>query len=304
MDDVSQDQKGASYLDLAEHYLKRENRAMSAREIVALALQEGLLNSDGKTPWQTMKSKLSTDILRNGDTSRFKRVFQGQFAIRSAQEEEYLAQRFVKSKMDEEIAVIKRDDLRRLIPSTGLFLQSIDRGLLTSLAFPMQRRIAEEDFDVIQLVSVFVVECQGRYLTHMRTGRLPETRLRGEYSLMLGGHLAVSDFSQLTLDLFSGDDDLADCSYILRELSEELVLTTEPAILSKGYLYDDSREVSTQHLGLLYLVKIDEPKFRIGERGFLVHAKFESKVEIQNRRSDFENWSWILLDHFLDTPEA
>lgn len=287
-----------TFLEVAEYYLGTENRPLSAREIVALALRDKLLVTEGKTPWQTMKSKLSTDILTFGENSRFKRVFQGYFALRDFEADEYVATRFVKSKLDESIAVISRRDLGKIIPGVGFHLSAIDRPKLTRLAEPMLRREAEETFDVVQLVSVFVVMHEGRYLTHMRSARLPESRLRGEYSMMLGGHLSVDDFSQLTLDLFSNDEDLSDCTYILRELSEELIIDSDPVVVSRGYIYDDSRPVSTQHLGLVYEVSIDKPTFRIGERGFLLNAKFERMNDIRNRKSDFENWSWLLMDNY------
>ncbi|MGF6966745.1 putative NUDIX family phosphoesterase [Paraburkholderia sp. WC7.3g] len=291
-------EESLSFLDVAEYYLKAENRPLSARDIVGRAMAEGMLVSSGKTPWQTMKSKLSTDILNNGERSRFKRVYQGSFALRDYDADEYIATRFVKSKLDEDIAVISRNDLSQIIPGVGYFPGVIDRFKLSTLAKPMRRREAEETFDCVQLVSVFLVRCGSAFLTHMRSARLPESRLRGEYSMMLGGHLSMDDFAQLTLDLFSEDDDLSDCTYILRELSEELIVDTNLSVSSRGFIYDDSRVVSTQHLGLVYEVSIDIPSFTIGERGFLLHPKFETLSEIQSRREDFENWSWILMDSF------
>ena len=125
---------------------------------------------------------------------------------------------------------------------------------------------------------------------------MPEQRLHGEYSIMLGGHLAIDDFAQLTLDFFS-EESLSDCSYILRELSKELILETEPRVASCGYLYDVSREVSKQHLALVYMVDLAEQKYRIGERGFLMNSRFETSDEIRARIVQFENWSTVLLDN-------
>lgn len=287
----------ASYLDSAEKILSEYDRPMSAREIVAIALTAGTLHTDGATPWQTMKSKLSTDILNRGVNSRFKRVSQGLFALRSFDEDEFIASRFTKNKLDEEIAVIRGTDLYQLIPQPGYFHTGINRALISALVQPMMRRAAEEDFSVVQLVSVFVVHHKGRFLTHLRSARLPEQRLHGEYSVMLGGHLAIDDFTQLTLSLFD-DESLADCSYILRELSEELILETDPFVVPCGYLYDTSREVSKQHLGLVYAVDLAEQKYRIGERGFLMNSRFESPEEIRLRIDQFENWSLVLLENF------
>jgi len=63
----------------------------------------------------------------------------------------------------------------------------------------------------------------------------------------------------------------------------------------RGLLYDDSRPVSRQHLGITYDVFLRSEKFEIGERGFLMDAKFETLDEIISRREEFENWSWILI---------
>lgn len=288
---------GPTFLDIAESYLRTSGKPMSAREIVSLALQDGVLQTSGRTPWQTMKSKLSTDILDHGQNSRFKRVFEGVFALREGHGAEYQAPRFVKSKLDEDIAVIPTSRLGELVGGQGLWIKPIDRQQLTDLSHSMLRRRAEETYEVIQLVSVFVVAYQGSFLTHLRSARLPENRLHGEYSMMLGGHLAVEDFAQLTLDLFSTGEDLADCTYILRELSEELVLKTSPTVEPCGFIYDDSRDVSRQHLGMVYLVTLPEASFEIGERGFLLNSKMESVEQIKSRRKEFENWSWLLMDN-------
>lgn len=285
-----------TYLEVAELLLTEKRKPLSAREIVVLAIDQGLIHSEGKTPWQTMKSKLSTEILANGQNSKFMRAAQGLFALRAFESAEFIATRFKKNKLDEDIAVIDLSDLAQLIPKPGYYQTGIDRNQISTLVRPMRRAVAEEDFSVVQLVSVFIVHHNGTFLTHMRSARLPESRLHGEYSLMLGGHLAIDDFTQLTLDLFA-EDSLSDCSYILRELSEELVLQTDPIVEPRGYLYDISREVSKQHLGLVYFVDLPEKKFQIGERGFLMNAVFEEPASIRSRINIFENWSALLLDN-------
>lgn len=289
-----------SFLDLAEKYLRESGKALSAREITNLALQEGTLRTAGKTPWQTMKSKLSTDILSNGERSRFKRVFQGVFALREDERAEYTSARFIRNKLDEEIAVIPISKLKSLIPGAGLWMKGIDRQELARLSQTMRRRQAEETYEVVQIVSVFVVTFRGMFLTHMRSARLPENRLHGEYSVMLGGHVSIEDFAQLTLDMFDDSEDLSDCTYILRELSEELILRSSPIVAPRGFIYDESRDVSRQHLGLVYSVTLPSQDFEIGERGFLLNAKMETLESIKSRREQFENWSWTLMDNMQE----
>lgn len=63
-----------------------------------------------------------------------------------------------------------------------------------------------------------------------------------------------------------------------------------------GVLYDPSREVSKQHLGLVYQVFASSPSFEIGERGFLMDPKYETLEQMNRRRGEFENWSLLLID--------
>jgi len=157
----------------------------------------------------------------------------------------------------------------------------------------MRRREAEENVTVIQLVSVFVVHHGERYLTYKRTKRLPEARLHGCYSVAFGGHLNPDDVSRL-LNIF---DPALGGALLERELGEELRLKIGEIvnISYRGLLYDDARPVSRQHLGIAYDVFLKTGQFEIGERGFLMDAKFETLQEIQARIGEFENWSEMIV---------
>ena len=279
----------------AYEVLKWEMRPLTARELTDVATKDGRLRSSGKTPWQTMKSKLSTDILSRGTESLFMRVEEGKFSLREwkGSYPEHIAQRFQKALFDEDIVVFPSASLAKYIPNVGLYTGTLDRDALLAECRPMRRREAEENTDVIQLVSVFVVHFQNRYLTYKRTKRLPESRLHGYYSLGFGGHLNPDDLRPL-LNIF--DPDVAG-PLLLRELGEELRLDkrTAPAMCYRGLLYDDSRPVSRQHLGITYDVFLNSDRFEIGERGFLMDAKFETLEQITSREQEFENWSWILI---------
>ncbi len=65
--------KHLSFLDAAEHVLRRARRPVSGSEITTTALKLGLLNSKGKTPIRTMSAALYMDIARNEKT-RFVRL--------------------------------------------------------------------------------------------------------------------------------------------------------------------------------------------------------------------------------------
>ena len=287
------------FLDAAERVLSDHGAPLHPRQITEIARSRGLIDSSGRTPDQTMKAKLSTDILRQNGASRFMRTDKNQFGLREwrARYAEYVADRFQKALLDEEIVVFSRDLLDRFIPGPGLFELSPETSqeLLVSLR-PMQRREAEEDMSVIQLVSAFLVRIEHRIATYKRTRRLPESRLHGVYSLLFGGHLNPEDVPPL----FSIFDPDMGSSYIQRELREELRFSRPPPMQLRGVLYDTAREVSLQHLGVLYEVHVPPSEaIEVGERGFLQQLAFETPSEILNRIDEFENWSERVLREYV-----
>jgi hypothetical protein len=80
--ELIQERAAGQFLKAAYEVLCKEQRPLSAPEIAQIAIQQGCLKTSGKTLSQTMKAKLSTEILRRGADSAFMRVEKGRFAIR------------------------------------------------------------------------------------------------------------------------------------------------------------------------------------------------------------------------------
>jgi predicted NUDIX family phosphoesterase len=283
-----------SFLDAAEQVLLRVRLPLRPGEIVERAVSLGLLTTSGLTPVQTMKAKLSTDVLDRKLSSRFMRTDRNTFGLRAWSDlPEYMADRFQKALLDEDIVVFDTQILRQFFPTDGITQLDAEQGWdLVTQTFPMQRTEAEETYEVIQLVSQFLVIHHGKVATHKRTRRLPEARLHGVHSLLFGGHLNPDDIAPL----FSPFDPVNGPTYITRELSEEVrILNGEPTLELVGGIYDPRRDVSRQHLGVLYTVRVpDSCDIQIGERGFLQQLAFETVDDIEAHIDDFENWSELV----------
>lgn len=282
------------FLHAAYGILSRERRPMSPEDITRLALSKGLLSSVGLTPAFSMKARLSTEIVRRGARSQFMRTDAGLFGLREWDLPEYAAPRLKRSLFDEDIAVFPAERLWDHIAEVGLSKKQLDGRTLLRDCRAMRRALAEEDPSVIQLVSVFVVKHGERYLTFKRTKRLPESRLHGYYSMHFGGHLNPSDLNEFDV-LFDPFDPRQANAFLERELREELRLPEVPHLAYGGLLYDDTRDVSRQHLGIVFSLALPTADFEIGERGFLMGARFETRDEILSRADEFENWSHRLL---------
>lgn len=286
------------FLYAAYRVLAEEGHPLTAKELTRIGLDKGYLLTTGKTPIQTMKSKLSTDILNRKSQSEFMRTAEGRFALRQWRDsryDEYMADRFVKGLMEEDVAVFPAASLSKYIPGPGLHIVALlDGDALLRECRPMQRHLAERDSSVIQLVSVFILRYGDQYLTYKRTKRLPEERLHGFYSIGFGGHLNLPEITTRLFNIFRPDHEAE--YLVMRELAEEVRFEpgSLPGIRYKGLLYDDSQQVSRQHLGIVYDVLLKSQEFEIGERGFLMHPKFETLSQIEERLSDFESWSLII----------
>jgi predicted NUDIX family phosphoesterase len=290
------------FLDIAYTILKTEKKPLSAYEITEKALAKNLLITKGETPHQSMKARISMDILRRKEQSAFQRTGAGTFALREWSTIEYVAQRHKKGLIEEDIAVFDKGYLKDFASGSGIFKKDLAyiSKKLNEICFSYKRKDAELNNSLIQLVSVFVTRYKDKYLTFKRTKRLPESRLHGYYSIGFGGHITFDEllpmFNIFDPNHISNINAPIDKSiFIIRELSEELKLQYTPQITYRGLIYDDSKEVSTIHLGIMYDVILKDSNFVIGERGFLMDPKFEDIDTIFIRKDDFENWSQIII---------
>jgi predicted NUDIX family phosphoesterase len=292
--------ESSNFLEAAERVLRHLNKPLTASEITEESIRLALLESKGATPAQSMKARLSIDIKHNR-SSRFCRAASGLFALVEwgGKFGQYSAKPFLRNPTDEDILVIPRTKLLEHIKGIGITRSPDQPNKIFQSAEPMLRSQAEEDFSVVQLVSLYIVSHNKFFLTFKRTKRLPEQRLHGVYSVGFGGHLNPDDAPPLFAALSSEEF----ATYIQRELNEELVLKDVPDISFVGLLYDESREVSKQHIGLVYNVRLTSPNYEIGERGFLMDSKLESLSDILSRLSDFENWSEMIVRDLL-IPES
>lgn len=71
-----------SFKDIAYQILSEAGKPLHYREITEIAINKGLLKTDGKTPWATMNAQLAMDIKNKGESSRFHRAEPGFYAVK------------------------------------------------------------------------------------------------------------------------------------------------------------------------------------------------------------------------------
>lgn len=200
------------------------------------------------------------------------------------------------------VYVVKRGDLfERRFPH-GLELLGPDEvagvlGRIRDHGFFVERRHAEIDPSMKQIIPYCVVTRGERVFLMRRLETGAESRLRGKRSIGVGGHINPVDGTTAV-------DDVVEAG-MRRELEEEVVIDGPWYGHLVGLLNDDSTEVGSVHLGLVYTVDATGD-VRVRETEHL-EGSFADAAEVRelctSDRDSFESWSALVIDR-LDAIRA
>ncbi len=196
---------------------------------------------------------------------------------------------------DEQVLVVERNILEQVGMFQGLIFD-VDR-YLNQLFAPnmlrfMPRPQAEKDPAYKQLIPYVLMTHGGKFLNYVRGKRAGETRLVGNRSLGIGGHINPAD----DMPLFSGDFREAYETAVEREIAEEVSVETNHTNRIVALLNDDSNEVGKVHLGVVHLWTLDAPAVSRREQ-MITQMAFTDPSELHKDRESLETWSRICLDN-------
>ena len=121
---------------------------------------------------------------------------------------------------------------------------------------------------------------------YVRGKGMGESRLHQKRSIGVGGHISAEDQGQLSGDVYREG--------MLRELHEEVVLSTTFTERCVGLINDDSTEVGRVHLGIVHRFDVAEPKV-VSNESDLIESGFMPLAELRTLRRQMESWSSISL---------
>ena len=172
-----------------------------------------------------------------------------------------------------------------------------------SAAFFTPRPAAEDNPEWKQPIPYCLITRGSEVFCVQRTQAGTEGRLRGLYSVGLGGHVGPEDGA--------AEDPNTLGRALLRELNEELSLPRQPppALPLVGLLNDDSNQVGRVHVGLVYRWELPPPREGVENIAIREISKlrggFRRLVELQELWQDpgrFESWSQIVIHALLNPP--
>jgi predicted NUDIX family phosphoesterase len=130
----------------------------------------------------------------------------------------------------------------------------------------------------------------GKYLSYVRGKRAGETRLIGNRSIGIGGHINPAD----DMPLFNTDFYETYLAAVEREVEEEVCVETRYTDRIVALLNDESNEVGSVHLGVVHLWSLDAPKVARREQ-MITEMSFMTAGELEQVRESLEMWSALCL---------
>jgi predicted NUDIX family phosphoesterase len=190
--------------------------------------------------------------------------------------------------MDEDILVVPRADLLWDGSFRGVLTERLDvyLGRIRRYGVFRRRRRVEEDPGLKQIIPYVLVRSGTRYMLFQRTQGGREGRLRGLFSIGVGGHIARADVE--------GSHDVV-AAGLRRELEEELVVGGPWSARLVGVLNDDDNPVGAVHFGLVHIVDVASGEVSIRETDRLI-GRLASADEVHAAYPQMETWSQLVMD--------
>ncbi len=203
---------------------------------------------------------------------------------------------------EEQVLVVERKVLEQVGMFQGLTLD-VARYLSELLAPGILRFIprsqAEANPAYKQLIPYVIMSYDGKYLTYVRGRRAGETRLVGNRSIGIGGHINPVDNE---IPLFDTGFREMYFTAVQREVAEEVSVETSHTDRVVALLNDDSNEVGSVHLGIVHYWILDAPKVSKREQ-MITRMAFMTPAELQEVRDTMETWSQLCLDNLGEMAE-
>ena len=156
----------------------------------------------------------------------------------------------------------------------------------------LPRPEAEQDPTHKQLIPYVLMKCGEKYLTYVRGKRAGETRLVGNRSIGIGGHINPVDNE---VPLFGIDYREIYENAVQREVDEEINITGNRGDRIVALLNDDTNEVGAVHLGVVHVLTVDNENVTRNEQ-MITQLEFMTLDQLHEVRDEMETWSQLCLD--------
>ncbi len=196
---------------------------------------------------------------------------------------------------------------RKLLDSLGAFQgisRDVDRYLLPILDKKNNhfhlRFQAEQDESLKQIISYVLFVCQDKVFSYVRGKQSGETRLVGNRSIGIGGHINPIDETLFGGGLISSDMQTY-LEAVRREIDEEVTVQGEYSPEIAGLINDDSNSVGRVHFAVVHVCRLSDETLVKKEQQITKSGFFSIAELAGSKREELESWSSLALDLLLNT---
>jgi predicted NUDIX family phosphoesterase len=290
------------FVRAAYEVLDKEGKPLTPDQIVERAIDLGILKSRGKTPFHTMRARLSDSIRTEGINSPFQRTGSNRFALREWEMQEYHAIPFARGLPNEVTVCIPGtiEGPRELhgVGFSGDFEQilNICRDA-TKLSF-VERAQAELTSRYRQLIVYVWLETVDGYVLSYTRGKYSSahrTLLLGKRSVGFGGHVLKQDSESI---FGASDAGLEQAG--LREISEEIGQGAPRSLSPAGVIWDDTSDEGQKHVGVVMVGKLQHSEsFKPRSNELSINGlRLLSPEQLWSSFGAMEFWSQLLVRQF------
>lgn len=181
--------------------------------------------------------------------------------------------------------------------STGLYVFNSDielGNILNNQEYSiLNRRVVDDVHDTTsgynqpQILAYCVVIVNDKIMSYSRHAGAGESRLRGNKSIGVGGHVDFTDV-KINDNEIDGVDSIINSA--IREIKEEVNQDVEE-LTFKGLIIDKSDKVGLVHVGVFCVITLEdvEATEEIKDFEFLDISELKSNIE------DYESWSKLII---------
>ena len=198
---------------------------------------------------------------------------------------------------EERVLCLKREALDDAGMFQGIISTSLDVNRYLRLLdnpenlFFLPRSEADQNFRFKQWIPYVMVFKGGMILRYHRGSKGGESRLRGLYSVGVGGHITEQDFA-------GGNGYEAGMN---REVREETGFEPAQTIVT-AVINDDSTEVGRAHFGVVHVMRLPESA-KMSDRREIDSIEFAYLREVcedaAKNPDSYETWSRLCLERLL-----
>ena len=202
---------------------------------------------------------------------------------------------------EEQVLVVERKVIEQIGMFQGLMFdveRYLSKIFVAGVPRFMPRSQAEQDPSYKQIIPYVIMTHADKYLSYVRGRRAGETRLVGNRSIGIGGHINPAD----DMPLFNTDFYETYLAAVQREVDEEVSVETTHTGRIVALLNDESNEVGSVHLGVVHLWNLDAAKVSKREQ-MITQMAFMTGAELEEVRDTLETWSALCLSGLVEMAD-